>query len=168
MYETIEEMRRLASMTGSIGRLISRFIGRHFTAVLGGYELELRACATRVDSMLEFAVFTAYLQTEARDRNQSGEYQGLSLSVFPWSSSQEVSLIVRINELPETVKKRQALLTQAADAMEGLLHRYRWICERGLLDQQIKSYLGDIYYRRNDESFGIFCDLVKGIYVDLE
>ena len=168
MHETIQEMRRLASLTGSIGRLITRFILRHFKAELGGYEIELRACAKRVSSQLEFAVFVAYLQAEANDHQEWIEHPAVRMSVFAWSSSDEVSLIVRVNELPEAVKERQAVLLAVAEVMERHVQHYDWISEGGMLDHQVRSFLGELFYRREDDSFRIFGDLVKGIYVDLE
>jgi hypothetical protein len=168
VYETIQEMRRLATLSGSVGRLITRFIVRHFNAVLGGYEIEFRACAKRVQTLLEFAVFVAYMQSEAKDEDGRFENPGVRISVLPLASSHEVSMVVRVDELPDTVKERQVVLRCVADAMERLLRCHAWIDEYGMLEHEVRSYLGDLYYRREDESFRIFGDLVKGAYGEIE
>ena len=91
----------------------------------------------------------------------------MTLEVVPHLSPFEVSMTVLVDRIPEGVKERQQLMKVASATMHQMVRSHCCIQSRADVDGLLCRYLGEMFYKRSDDSFQIFESLVKGSYKDI-
>lgn len=158
----IAEMLRLSTLAGNCGRVVTRFIERTLVRGSDGTFFVVKTGAFAVENLLEMAVFVAYCQDNARLQTPFLEFPGLRLEVAPHLSPFEVSLRVHVEQVPEGVKQRQRMLEAAGRGMDCLVQEHCSVVSRKDMSNLLDLYLGDLVWKRQDPSFAIFEEIVKG------
>lgn len=163
----VAEMIRLSELTGNCGRLISRFLERNLKKTADGMSFVVKTGALAVENLLEMAVFVASCQDDVRMENPFLEYPGMRMEFRPHMNPFEVSLCVHVGQLPDSVKERQKLLSEASHAMNCLVRFHCSIQSRRDMENTMARFLGDLIYKRSSDTFRIFNDLVNGKFDEL-
>ncbi|MBK6616293.1 hypothetical protein [Ottowia sp.] len=168
MIKIVEELRRLAQLTGNCGRVIARFIAREMERNGTNLELAVKEAVTVVESTVEFAVFVLFCKEQAVEDRRFLESPELRLEVFPHLATRDVSMIVHIEPMPDSVTGRKRVLGDVATGVFEMMMNHRSLDSHDAIVAMTERRLGDIAFRRDDDSFRIFEDLVKGVYVEIE
>lgn len=160
--DTLIEMGRLSLLTGNIGRLVTRFIERHF--VDNSFVLPVAVLSAR--SKLDLAVYLSTMRDLLRRQIDFIAVPGLSVTLTPKPATLDVFVTVTVAGIPEGMKDRQELLGIVSDVLQTLTMRHVRFDENHLRELRL-DILGDEAYDAANPNLTYFDELVRGDYTHL-
>lgn len=162
MEQVLAEMLRLIGMAGNSGRLLTRFIERHFSfsnqSAVFEYPVQVASFGR-----LHLAMVMAYLKCalQSVDLVRRLDKLGVAITLRPDVKAQQVVFRFDVGHLPLTLKERQARLKALLDAIE-MSPVEHWVLSDVDLEYAEVLLIGELAFNKSVPSFSIFEDLVSG------
>ena len=160
--DTLIEMGRLSLLTGNIGRLVTRFIERHFV----GNSFVLPVAVLSARSKLDLAVYVSTMRDLLRRQIDFIAVPGLSVTLTPKPATLDVFVTVTVAGIPEGLKARQEVLGIVSDVLQTLTMRHVRFDESHLRELRL-DILGDEAYDAANPNLAYFDELIRGDYTHL-
>lgn len=162
MDKFLAELLRLVAMTGNCGRVISRFIERHFT-LAGDSAVFKYPVQVKSPGRLNLALAMSFLDWDLRtsaviDHNR---LQRIKVSIDADLLNQQVVFSFDCGTLPLGVKERQAMLKYLEEVIQWSPVN-SWVLDRADGRELEIVMLGGLAFKKDDLGFSIFEDLVSG------
>lgn len=162
MEQVLAEMLRLIGLAGNSGRLLTRFIERHFSfsnqSAVFEYPVQVASFGR-----LHLAMVMAYLKCALQNVELVHRLDalGVVITLRPDIKEQKVVFRFDVGQLPFSLKERQARLKALHDAM-ALSPVEHWVLDDVDLEYAELLLIGELAFNKSLPSFSIFEDMVSG------